>query len=764
MTAPSPQRIRALFDAALALPEAERAAFLTDECHGDAVLQNAVTRLLQASRASGGFLASATLSQEGEPLTEASGLQTGDHIGPYEIIGELGCGGGGVVYLARQQSPVDREVALKMLSSTADSLQTVQRFRSEQRTLAKMEHDHIAKLYDAGVDLRGRLWFAMELVRGEPVTTFCDHHQLALPARLRLFAAICRAVHHAHLRGVIHRDLKPSNLLVAGNASHPVPKVIDFGIARALENAEDAGLTLAGGLIGTPAYMSPEQFGDGTGEIDARTDLYSLGLVLFELLSGLKARHAPASASAALHAARWILEETPPSPAGLFAVLPAERQSGIATARRTDPAGLRRELRGDAGRIIARCLSRDPAGRFPSAESLASDIDHLLAHRPLSFQKPGWLYPTAKFLRRHRTGAIATALAALTAATGLGIGLHAHFARLKAEAHAHAETTRAAQETDRAARESRKGYLITLAMTSLFRSATPEFGHHPDRTVRHVVDAWTEKLPSAVQEDREVEGLARLSLGNAWNGFGDPIQARTQFQSAAALLSEPSSAFSPARALTELNLASLDLQEHHYETAEHHLLLARRYFTTGGGTYISDLLRIELLLAGQRTDTGQPSAATAIARRVLSEAKTKLPDDLELQARAHWQLSRAARTAGDQASWDQHLRRRLELVSQAKGMIPAVILEARFDVLRADYLAGKNPPETLLALDQLLSEYRARTGPNHQTYLAFRADVAALLAQTGDPAAATSRYEALIRDAPDSPVRSHWEESLQALR
>ncbi|MES2709261.1 MAG: protein kinase [Verrucomicrobiota bacterium] len=764
MTAPSPRRIRELFDAAMALPGPGRDGFLQAECGEDSALHSAVARLLAASRASAGFLASATLSHQGEALSEAGSLQAGDHIGPYEITGELGRGGGGVVYLARQRQPVDREVALKMLPATADSRQAADRFRSEQRTLARMEHDHIARLHDAGVDPRGRLWFAMELVRGETVTTFCDRRCLPLPERLSLFASICRAVHHAHLRGVIHRDLKPSNILVTESGGRPVPKVIDFGIARALENPDDAAITLAGGLLGTPAYMSPEQLGDGAGEIDARTDIYSLGLVLFELLSGGKARNLPASGSAAWQAARMVLEETSPSAAAAFSALPAMAQTAAATARHTAPAALFHFLKGDAGRILTRCLEREPARRFPSAESLAADVENLLDHRPLSFRRPGWHYTMGKFLRRHRTGAAVSACALLITAAGLTVGLRAHFARIKAESRAAAESRRAAQETARAAREGRKGYLITMAMTGLFRGATPGYdnGQGPERSVRSVVEAWTRQLPASVLEDPEVEGLARLSLGHAWTGFGDLVQARAQFDQAIVLLANPSTAFAPARALTELNLAALDFQEHRFSSVEEHIQLARKFFTAGGGVHTGDLLRAELLLAGQRTGLGQTAAAREIASRVLEEVKAHLPDDFELQARAHWQLARAARAAGDLSGWERHLRQRLELIRQLNDAVPTLLLEARFDVLQADFLANRNRPGTLAAMDRIVTDYAALTSPGFPSVVAFRADIAGLLVTAGQEAEARARYEGLLREFPDSASAEEWRQALES--
>ncbi len=766
LPAPSPQRLREVFDAALELESEARESFLKDTCGPDAALHTAATSLLRAFQASGGFLTSATLSHQGEALTEAGGLQPGDRIGPCEITGELGRGGGGVVYLARQHSPVDREVALKMLSATPDSHQAAQRFRSEQRTLARLEHEHIARLYDAGVDAHGRLWIAMELVRGEPIGAYCDRYELSLPARLRLMVAICRAVHHAHLLGVIHRDLKPSNLLVTGPAAQPVPKIIDFGIARAMENSEDECPTLAGVLIGTPAYMSPEQFGDGSGiAIDARTDIYSLGLVLFEILTGVRHRATPSAASAALHAARAsasAMDEWT-APAQRFAALPQEQQSRIAISRQTDPSALRRFLSGDAGRIITRCLQRNPVDRFPSAESLAVDLENVLAHRPLSFRKPGWTYPVRKFLRRHRIAAAITALGLIAAMAGLGVGLHSHMARLEAEVRAHAEATRAEEEAARALREGRKGYLITEAMTGLFRNASADFGHSTARTVRSVVEAWTAGLPDSITEDPEVEALVRLSLGNAWNGFGEPEKSRQQFDAAVALLTAPSPPFVPARALAELNLGVLAFERRDFDTAEAHLQHARRFFQAAGSYYTGGLLRAELLIAGHRTKLRQTPEATAIARRVLDEAERLLPRDLELQARAHWQLSRAAKVAGDLITWDRHLRRRLELTLQDKNAVPTVLLEAKFDVLRADYIATPTDNRTLAALDKLLTDYQSLTNPGHPTLLAFRADIAELLADTGHPAAAAERYRALLHQFPDAASSVEWQQSLDGL-
>ncbi len=755
MPAPAPQRIRSLFDAALAQPKSARRDFLAAACSDDAALHATVSALLIASEASGGFLAAATLHSEGDATPQADGLRNGDWIGAYEIVSELGHGGGGVVYLAQQHQPVAREVALKILPATsAASPPAALRFRREQRTLARIEHAHIARLYDAGVDPQGRLWFAMEYIRGEPITVYCDTHQLTLTARLRLFGKICQAVHHLHLCGVIHRDLKPSNLLISGPPDHPVPRIIDLGIALAWENLDD---TASNEFLGTPAYMSPEQCGENSSYIDARSDLFSLGLILSEILCGRRTRgnSGPANAAAST--------DEIPTPAAIFAVLPPNFQAQVASARRTRPGTLRRFLHGDAARIIRRCLSRDPAGRFSSAESLAVEVENLVDHRPLSFGKRGWLYPFRKFLRRHRTGSSLAVIAILLTLSGLTISQQAHFARLRAEVRASEQSARAAHESARAAREARKGYLITEAMTGLFRGASADYGHPTDRTVHSVVAAWTQQLPTAATEDPEVEALVRLSLGNAWQGFGENDQARHQFQAAATLLANPSPAFHPARALAELNLATLDFAVRDYPAAEARLLTARHYFAIAGTQYIGGLLRAELLLAGQRTDTRQWAAATTLASNVLAAAEIQLPLDFELHARAHWQLSRAAHGAGNTAAWDYHLRRRLALILQAPDAVPTVVLEANFDVLRADFIAGQQRSATLSALDQLVAKYQALTGPKHPTPNAFRADIAALLAETGDPTAAAARYRTLLAEAPQSPSCPEWQQALAEL-
>ncbi len=713
------QRIRSLFDATLAQPKSHRSAFLADACGTDAALHASVGALLAASETNGGFLAAATVSPESVTVVQANCLQPGDWIGAYEIASELGRGGSGVVYLARQHQPVAREIALKMLLATAsDSPQAAARFRSEQRTLARIEHANIARLYDAGVDPHGRLWFAMEYVRGKPITTYCDENQLSLTARLRLLITICRAVHHLHLCGVIHRDLKPSNLLVSGPPTHPVPKMIDLGIALAWENLDEPSRPTSGELLGTPAYMSPEQCGENGHFIDARSDLFSLGLILAELLR-------------ATYGVR--------------------------------PSTLRRFLDGDAGRIIRRCLSRDPTERSPSAESLAVDLENLIDHRPLSFGQHGWAYPFRKFLRRHRIGSALTTIATICTLGGMIIAQQAHSARLRAEIRASEQSARALYESARAIREGRKGFLITEAMTSLFRGASADYGYPIGRTVHSVVAAWTQQLPATVLEDPEIEALVRLSLGNAWHGFSENDKARHQFQTAATLLANPSPSFRSARALAELNLATLDFAARDYSAAEARLLTARHFFEIAGESHLGGLLRAELLLAGQRTDTRKWAAATALATRVLAQAEAHLPQDLELQARAHWQLSRAACGLGNTAAWDQHLRRRLALILQAPDAVPTVVLEAQFDVLRANYTAGQQRVATLASLDKLISDYQSLTGLGHPTPDAFRADIAALLATTGDSPSAAARYRALLAAAPHSPSAREWQQALADL-
>jgi len=336
-------------------------------------------------------------SSEAEPADETDLFSTthiekvGENIGHYHLLTVLGEGGFGTVYLAEQQRPVKRRVALKVIKPGMDSRQVIARFEAERQALAMMDHPNIAKVFDAGVTDTGRPYFVMELVQGEPITSYCDRHRLTIDERLELFVPICEAIQHAHQKGIIHRDIKPSNVLVTIRDDSAVPKIIDFGIAKAMAQplTERTLYTEQGQLIGTPAYMSPEQ-AEMTGlDIDTRSDVYSLGVLLYELLTGaLPFDNASLRQAGLMGIAKVIREEEPPKPSTKISTLGDESEN-LAQRRRLSRDTLRRRLRGDLDWIVMKTLEKDRRRRYSTALDLAEDITRYQKHEAVDAAPPG---------------------------------------------------------------------------------------------------------------------------------------------------------------------------------------------------------------------------------------------------------------------------------------------------------------------------------------------------------------------------------------
>jgi serine/threonine protein kinase len=357
-------------------------------------------------------------------------------IGPYRITRPLGEGGMGVVYLAEQMEPVRREVALKVLKMGLDTKQVVARFQSERQALAVMEHPNITKVYDAGATEAGAPYFVMERVDGAPITDYSDAHHLSIRERVRLFLQVCRAVEHAHQKGIIHRDLKPSNVLVTEADGAPLCKVIDFGIAKATERPADAvQVTLAEQLVGTPAYMSPEQTAGTSLDVDTRSDVYSLGVLLYELLAGVLPYGPDAYHGWALKAHR--LATDPPPPSARLVTVESETQTSLSALRRTVPTSLRRQLRGELDWVILKALDKDRERRYQTANALALDLERYLADEPVLAGPPSPAYRARKFVRRHRW-AVAFASTTLVLLMGVTVAVMVQAQRI-ARARAVAE-------------------------------------------------------------------------------------------------------------------------------------------------------------------------------------------------------------------------------------------------------------------------------------------------------------------------------------
>src|SRR5215831_3460056 len=349
--------------------------------------------------------------------TQATGAATAaaydDDFGRYQIVRPIGEGGMGTVYLAEQRDAIRRLVALKVVKLGMDTAQVLARFANERQALAMMDHPNIAQIFDAGATSKGRPYFVMEYIDGAPITQYCDGKRMTTKERLTLFLVVCRAVQHAHQKGVIHRDLKPSNVLVTEQDGAPLPKVIDFGIAKATDQwaVENTLLTQFGQIVGTPEYASPEQADTMTGVIDEASDVYSLGVLLYELLIGAVPFDAATLRNAGLGEMLRIIreDEAPSLPRKLTSMGTAA--TDIAACRQTDPASLRRLVDGDLNSITMKALEKVRERRYASATDLAADIQRHLEDRPVLASPPSRVYRTRKFLRRHRLAALGTVLA-----------------------------------------------------------------------------------------------------------------------------------------------------------------------------------------------------------------------------------------------------------------------------------------------------------------------------------------------------------------
>jgi eukaryotic-like serine/threonine-protein kinase len=334
-----------------------------------------------------------------------------DDFGRYQILRPLGEGGMGTVYLAEQREPIRRRVALKVIKLGMDTGQVLSRFANERQALAMMDHPNIARIFDAGATPKGRPYFVMEYIEGVPITQYCDCNRIAISQRLELFLAVCRAVQHAHQKGVIHRDLKPSNVLVTEQDGTPVPKVIDFGIAKATGQwaVETTLLTQFGQIVGTPEYASPEQAEVTTGDVDESSDVYSLGVILYELLIGTVPYDAARMRQVGLAEMLRIIREEEAPPLSRKLTTLGAAAADIAARRHTDPASLRRLVDGDLNRIAMKALEKVRERRYPSVTEFAADIQRYMEHRPVLASPPGGLYRTRKFVRRHRPAALGAA-------------------------------------------------------------------------------------------------------------------------------------------------------------------------------------------------------------------------------------------------------------------------------------------------------------------------------------------------------------------
>ena len=528
-----------IFNAAAEIADAsERSAFLVAACGDDLDLLTELRELLAHDAAEASLLDRTT---PGISKTIASDAQ----IGPYKLLQQIGEGGFGVVYMALQQKPVRREVALKIIKPGMDTKEVIARFEAERQALALMDHPNIAKVLDAGETEQGRPFFVMELVKGVPLTEFCDRNKLSSRDRLDLFITICRAVQHAHQKGIIHRDLKPSNVMVTVNDNKPVPKIIDFGVSKAISQqlTERTLFTRYGQMMGTPVYMSPEQAQMTGLDIDTRSDVYSLGILLYELLTGttpLDTERLRQTAYAEIQ--RLIAEEEAPKPSVRLST-PGNHQADVALYRDTDPKSLRQFVNGDLDWIVMKAIDKDRNRRYESASRFAEDIERFLKNDEVEARPPSTFYSLSKFARRNRGPVITASALLLTICVGLiGTTLGLIEASRKTK-EAETAKTRMATERDRAVKAEQQ---MAAAQSESERTAeqrrrelyaanmqqADQIWNSPKGTLRQIEELLAEWIPVKGQED-----LREFSWRYQWNRL-HPKSVFTIDNTAAATLGE----------------------------------------------------------------------------------------------------------------------------------------------------------------------------------------------------------------------------------
>jgi eukaryotic-like serine/threonine-protein kinase len=622
----------------------ERAAFLDRACTGDAAVRGRLERLLDQHENAGSFLASpaAGIGATGV-FTPSSGIETaaappfdltGTMIGPYKLLQQIGEGGMGTVYMAEQTEPVKRKVALKIIKAGMDSRQVIARFEAERQALAMMDHVNIARVFDGGTTgepgrvsagsasantrgadatpLAGRPYFVMELVHGVPITKYCDDNHLTPRQRLELFVPVCQAIQHAHQKGIIHRDIKPSNVMITLYDGKPVPKVIDFGVAKATEQklTERTLFTQYGTMVGTLEYMSPEQAEMSALGVDTRSDIYSLGVLLYELLTGstpLTNKRMKEAAYAEI--LRMIKEEEPPKPSTRLSDS-GDALASISALRKTEPAKLTKLVRGELDWIVMKCLEKDRNRRYETANGFAADVLRYLNDETVQACPPSTGYRLRKFVRRNRGPVLAASLVALALVGGV-IGMtwglvHAEKARATAEAaetnerdqrtlaeqrRAEADAARLAEAAQRRVAEAERA--TAQAVSDFLRkdllgqadianqifgpgAALPE--RNPKVTVRELLDRAANKIEGRFADQPDTEAAIRHTLAYTYVGLGEYELARPHIERAVALRVAKLGPDHSDTLTSKNNLAGLYQHQGKYDRAEplyQELVLAR---------------------------------------------------------------------------------------------------------------------------------------------------------------------------------------------
>jgi serine/threonine protein kinase len=703
-----PTRQEDLFHEALELPPGpQRSDFLQKACAGDETLREGVEALLRAHVEAGTvfepvvprpFPDSATV-----PITE----KPGDQIGRYKLLQVIGEGGFGIVYMAEQREPVRRRVALKIIKLGMDTKQVVTRFEAERQALAMMDHPNIAKVFDAGATETGRPFFVMELVRGVPITEYCDQHHLSTRQRLELFILVCKAIQHAHQKSVIHRDIKPSNILVTLHDGVPVPKVIDFGIAKAIDQplTEKTLFTRFEQFMGTPAYMSPEQAEMSGLDVDTRTDIYALGVLLYELLTGRTPFDAKHLVEAGIdEMRRTIREQDPPKPSTRLATLSDADLTTVAAQHGAEPRRLPGLVSGDLDWVVMKALEKDRTRRYDTANGFAMDIKRHLNNEPIVARPPSNLYLFQKLVRRNKLAVTATTAVALALITGFGVSTWQAVRARRAEA----KTEIALKESEQARLQAQA---VSKYLVQAFRSPDPNQDGR-DIKMADVLDRAVADLDANFAGSPKIKGELLDALGQTYTGLGLTAKALDVLEEARTV---NQAALGPDHPDTlGVNIDIFQAYRIARRLADGVPLLEdtlKRCQTKLGPDAPLTLTAMKDLGDAYRA-AGRAAKAVSMLEDTLKLCKAKLGADDPTTLYTMNNLALAYRTAGRQAEAVSMLEETLKLMKAKLGPDDRDTLNTTDNLANA-YRAAGRAADAVPLLEQTLQVCKAKFGPDH---------------------------------------------------
>src|ERR1035437_4857601 len=774
----------AVFNAVLQLPAGQRAACLDRECAGDAALRQKIEALLRVHDEVGTFLESPTqgagtsaAAPHGQNATmrinPPPAEKVGDRIGRYKLREQIGEGGCGVVYAAEQLEPVRRKVAIKVIKLGMDTKHVIARFEAERQALGLMDHPNIAKVLDAGATETGRPYFVMELVRGIKITDYCDQNKLSTDERLKLFTQVCQAIQHAHQKGIIHRDIKPSNILVTMHDGEPVPKVIDFGIAKATEGRL-TDLTIYTELqqfIGTPAYMSPEQAEMSGLDNDTRSDIYALGVLLYELLTGktpFDARDLIASGIDAMR--RTIREREPERPSTALSTMLAADLTNVARQRQSEAPKLVHLVRGDLDWIVMKALGKDRTRRYETANGLAMDVQRHLDDEPVVARPPTNTYRFQKLLRRNKlaVSAVGGVLAALIIGLGVSSWLFLKERQARERAVAAEREAQAARQNEatlrqqaqadekKATTEADKSQQVAQFLQQMLKSVGPSVALGRDTTMlREILAKTAESVAKELPAQPEVEAELQNTIGEVYNELGEYQQAEAMHRAALALRRQAlgQENLPVAQSLHNLALAlkSQDkdadpsvraalalrrklLGEEHRDVASSLNLLANVLMNQGSVAEVEALRRQVLAIQRKlRNDEGAATALNNLALNLLdqgklAEAESLLRDAVATYRKAftgndHPDTSRSLgnlafvlQKEGDLAKAEATQREALAMQTRLFGVRHSFVAESTLDLALLLQKEGRLAEAEKLFNDVLTPEVEGQPWTSHLLY------------------------------------------------